>query len=174
LSIPTIVKVAVIAPWIHHSWVKPASLEWECIPDLASPCRITLQNLSALPQQDSASQETTGDQEQQNDNPELVTTGSWLVYARQKLEESILQQTNGLCFSHQLFHCNALSPLVCICCCSSHPSLCHRLGRNHPCWLISQWKVFICSLLSLSAGCIISIYCYWSGLTKDKLRSPPS
>jgi hypothetical protein len=46
LSTPTAAKVAEIAPWIHHSWVKPASLEWECIPDLASPCEITLWNLS--------------------------------------------------------------------------------------------------------------------------------
>jgi hypothetical protein len=60
LSTPTIVKVAEIALFIHHSQVKPASLEWEYIPDLASPCRITLQNISALPQQYSASQKTTG------------------------------------------------------------------------------------------------------------------
>jgi hypothetical protein len=73
LSTPTIVKVAEIAPWIHHSPVKPASLEWECIPDPASPCRITFWNLSVLPQQDSASQETTGDQEQRDDSPTLVT-----------------------------------------------------------------------------------------------------
>jgi hypothetical protein len=32
LSTPTTVKVAEIAPWIHHSQVKPASLEWECVP----------------------------------------------------------------------------------------------------------------------------------------------
>jgi hypothetical protein len=30
---PTAVKIVVIAPWIHHSQVKPASLQWECIPD---------------------------------------------------------------------------------------------------------------------------------------------
>jgi hypothetical protein len=53
------------------------------------------------------------------------------------------------CFSHQLSHCITLSPLVCILCCSSHPSLRHRLDRSRPCWLISQWKVCICSLLSL-------------------------
>jgi hypothetical protein len=28
----TAVKVAEIAPWIHHSQVKLASLKWECIP----------------------------------------------------------------------------------------------------------------------------------------------
>jgi hypothetical protein len=27
-------------------------------------------------------------------------------------------------------------------------------------WLVSWWKVFICSLL-FGAGCIITIYCYW-------------
>jgi hypothetical protein len=53
LSIPIAVKVAEIAPWIHYSWVKPASLSWECIPYLGSPCRITLGNVSALPRQDS-------------------------------------------------------------------------------------------------------------------------
>jgi hypothetical protein len=52
-------------------------------------------------------------------------------------------------FLHQLSHCDALSPLVCICCCNSHHNLCHRSGRNRLCWLDSQWKVFICSLLSL-------------------------
>jgi hypothetical protein len=53
------------------------------------------------------------------------------------------------CFPHQLSHCNALSLLVCICCYSSHPSLRHRFGKNHPCWLDSWWKAFISSLLSL-------------------------
>jgi hypothetical protein len=41
LSTPTTIKVAEFAPWIHHSQVKPASLKWECIPDPASPCKIT-------------------------------------------------------------------------------------------------------------------------------------
>jgi hypothetical protein len=36
LSIHTAVKVAEIAPWIYHSRVKPASLEWECIPSRSS------------------------------------------------------------------------------------------------------------------------------------------
>jgi hypothetical protein len=53
------------------------------------------------------------------------------------------------CFPYQLFHCNALSPFVCVCCCSSHPSLYHRLDRNYPIWLDSWWKVFISSLLPL-------------------------
>jgi hypothetical protein len=35
LSTSTAVKVAGIIPWIHHNQVKPASLEWECIPDPA-------------------------------------------------------------------------------------------------------------------------------------------
>jgi hypothetical protein len=60
---PTAVKeVAEIAPWIHHSQVKAASLQWNSIPDPASQCKITLPNLSAFPQQDSDSQETTGDE----------------------------------------------------------------------------------------------------------------
>jgi hypothetical protein len=63
------------------------------------------------------------------------------------LKSQLPNRTNGL-FSTQLSLCNALSPLVCICCCSSHPSLHHRLGKNCPRWLVSQWKVFICSLLS--------------------------
>jgi hypothetical protein len=52
LSTPTAVKVAEIAPCIHHSQVKPASIEWECIPYLASSSEMptpflsrTLQNL---------------------------------------------------------------------------------------------------------------------------------
>jgi hypothetical protein len=36
LSTPT-VKVTEITPWLHQSQVKPASLEWECIPHPASP-----------------------------------------------------------------------------------------------------------------------------------------
>jgi hypothetical protein len=130
----------VIVPSIHHSRVKPASLEWECIPDPTSLCKITLQNLSNLPWQGSASQETTGDQELQDNSPALVTHRSWLV-------NSPTRQVG--CFSHQLSHRNALSPHVCIFSCSSHPSLHHRLGRNYPCWLDSWWKVFISSLLSL-------------------------
>jgi hypothetical protein len=58
--------VAVIVPWILHSPVKPDSLEWECIPDPAPPCKIT------LPQQNSSSQETTGEQEWQENCPALV------------------------------------------------------------------------------------------------------
>jgi hypothetical protein len=72
LSIPTTVKVTEIAPWIHHSRVKPASVKWS-VPNLASLCRITLQNVSALSWQNSASQETTGDQEWQDNSPALVT-----------------------------------------------------------------------------------------------------
>jgi hypothetical protein len=33
----TAVKVTEIVPWNHHSQVKPASFEWDCIPDPASP-----------------------------------------------------------------------------------------------------------------------------------------
>jgi hypothetical protein len=46
LSTLIIVKVAEIAPWIHYIQVKPISLKWECIPNLALPCRITLWNIT--------------------------------------------------------------------------------------------------------------------------------
>jgi hypothetical protein len=62
--IPTAVKVAKIAPWIHHSQVKRASPEWECVPDPASPFQVTFWNACTLLQQDPASQETIGDHEQ--------------------------------------------------------------------------------------------------------------
>jgi hypothetical protein len=61
LSTPTTVKVAEIISWMHYICVKPASLKWECILDPASLYKITLQNAHALPQQDLAFQETTGD-----------------------------------------------------------------------------------------------------------------
>jgi hypothetical protein len=63
--------------------VKPASLEWECIPDPASHYEITLWNAHALPWQDPASQKITGDHERQ-----LCSSHSrrWLVYAQWKLE----------------------------------------------------------------------------------------
>jgi hypothetical protein len=72
LSIPA-VKVAKIAPWIHHSQVKPASPEQECVPDPASPCKITLWNTCTLPWQDPASWEAAGDHKKQDDSPALVT-----------------------------------------------------------------------------------------------------
>jgi hypothetical protein len=62
------------------------------------------------------------------------------------------------CFPHQLFHCNALSPLVCICCCSSHLSLRHKFGKNCPHWLdllaffYLFWEEYIITV------------CYWYGL----------
>jgi hypothetical protein len=55
LSTHTTVKVAEIIPWIHYRRVNPATLEWECILDPALPCKITLWNTHALPQQDPAS-----------------------------------------------------------------------------------------------------------------------
>jgi hypothetical protein len=62
------------------------------------------------------------------------------------------------CFPYQLFHCNALSPLVCICYCSSHPSLHHRFGRNHPHWLDLWQKRFLLALFNLFwTGCIITV-----------------
>jgi hypothetical protein len=76
LSIPTAVKVVETAPWIHRSQVKPTSLEWEYIPDLASLSKVTLWNAHALPRQDSASWETTEDYRQQNDSSGLVSPES--------------------------------------------------------------------------------------------------
>jgi hypothetical protein len=93
---PTAVKVAEIAPWIHHNWVKPASLEWQCISDLASQCKITLWNLSALPWQNSASQEATGAQEQWDDCPALVTPeADWSTHGR-SLRSQLSNGTNEL------------------------------------------------------------------------------
>jgi hypothetical protein len=149
----TAVRVAEIAPWIHYSWVKPASLEWEHIPDLASPCKFTLQNVSTLPWQDSAPQETIGSHRWWTRTMLLshgcsCHLGSWLVYVWQKLEKSTIQWDKWTVFC-QLFYCNALSPLVCVCCCSSHPSLHHRFGGDCPYRLDSQQKVFISSFLPL-------------------------
>jgi hypothetical protein len=53
------------------------------------------------------------------------------------------------CFLCQLFYCNSLSPLVSICCCSSDPNLCHRLGGNCHHWLDPWQKVVISCLLPL-------------------------
>jgi hypothetical protein len=61
-STPTTVKVAEIAPWIHHSLVKLASFEWECIPLPISPFKITLQNVHALPQEDPQESLATSEQ----------------------------------------------------------------------------------------------------------------
>jgi hypothetical protein len=158
LSIPTTVKVAEIAPWIHHSWVKPASLEWECIPNLVSPCRITLWDLKALLQQVFTSQETTGDQEWHEDSPGLVTPGNWLIYAWLNLEESTLQRDKKTVFHTSDFtarHCHSLSVSAAV----VLTRLCHKFGKNCPCWL---------DLLALFylfwAGCIITVYCFWYGL----------
>jgi hypothetical protein len=60
LSIPTSFKVVEITPWVQYSQVKPASLEWECILDAASPCKITLWNTCVLPRKDPVSWKTTG------------------------------------------------------------------------------------------------------------------
>jgi hypothetical protein len=67
-----------------------------------------LQNLSALPQHVTTSQETTEDQEQQEDSPALVTTESWLIYTCLKLEESILQQDKWT-----VFHTSYLTVMYC-------------------------------------------------------------
>jgi hypothetical protein len=40
------------------------------------PCKITLWNINALPLQDSVSRETTGDHEQQDNSPALLTLES--------------------------------------------------------------------------------------------------
>jgi hypothetical protein len=44
-------------PWIHHTRVKTASLEWENIPDPASTYRITLQILLPRKQQETKKKE---------------------------------------------------------------------------------------------------------------------
>jgi hypothetical protein len=149
LSIPTTVKVAEIAPWIHHSLVKPASLEWEFISDPASLCRITLQHLSTLPRQDSTSQDTTGDQEWQDDSPALVTPRSWLVYSRQKLE-STLQWDKHVVFHTSyltVMHCHPLSVSVAVVLILVFTI--SLAETTPPPQLVSWWKVFICSPLSL-------------------------
>jgi hypothetical protein len=68
------------------------------------------------------------------------------------------------CFPYQLSHCDALSPLVCICCCSFHPNLCHRFGRNHPCQLDLWQKVFISSFLPFLGRmhnyCLLLLTCF--------------
>jgi hypothetical protein len=73
LVCPNEVKVAKIAPWGHHSQVKPESPKWEYIPDPASPSKITLQNTCTRPWKDPTSWETTGDHEQWDNSPALVT-----------------------------------------------------------------------------------------------------
>jgi hypothetical protein len=73
LSIPTTVKITKNALWIHHRQIKPASPEWECIPDSTSPSKIILQSTCALPRQDFASQEITGDHKQEYNSPSLFT-----------------------------------------------------------------------------------------------------
>jgi hypothetical protein len=67
------VKVADIALWICHSWVKPASLDWEYIPDPALLCKVTIWNICALPKKDPSSQETLENHRQKDDSPALVT-----------------------------------------------------------------------------------------------------
>jgi hypothetical protein len=138
-------------------------------PYLASPCRITLQNLSTLPQQNSASQETTGDQEQQNDSPELVTTGSWLVYAWQKLEGSTLQQDKWVVFHTSYFtvmHCHLLSVSAAVVL-----TLVFTIGLTETYgWISLMVKGFYYLSSTSLAGCKITVCYYWSGL----IESPPS
>jgi hypothetical protein len=120
----------------------------------ASPCKITIQDLSTHPWQVSASQETTGDEEQQDNCLAVVNPGSmaeiWNI-------NSPMAQTE--CFPHQLFHCNILSLLVCICCCSSHPSLCHRFERNG-----THWLDLLALFYLFWEGYLITV-CYWYGLS---------
>jgi hypothetical protein len=147
-STPTAVKVAETAPWIHYSRVKPASLEWECIPDPALPCTSTLQNFGALPQQDSTPQDTMGDHEQWDYSSTLVTFGGWLMYTRHKVKSATVRWDRQTVFYVSYFmvmHCHP----ICVCCWTSHPKLCRRSGRNHPCRLDPQWKVFISSHVPL-------------------------
>ncbi|VFV42077.1 Hypothetical predicted protein [Lynx pardinus] len=78
LSTPSAVKVAEVRPQIHHSRVKPTSRNWECIPDLSTLCKLTIQK------KQSETPEALGDC-----NPALVTLEA--DYAWQKLEESTVQ-----------------------------------------------------------------------------------
>jgi hypothetical protein len=87
LFTPTAVKVAEIVPWIHNSWVKPASLKWECITDPVSPYKTTFKTLAPFPNRtcfpgDNRKPWTTRHQ------PCSSHSRSWLVYAWWKLEES--------------------------------------------------------------------------------------
>jgi hypothetical protein len=139
-----------IAPQIHHSRVKPASLKWECIPDPASPCRITLQNLGTLPWQDSTSQDATGDQEQSDNSPALVTSQKLtsLCTAEAWGVNSPTGQT-GYVFHPSYFtvmHCHPLSVSAAVVL-----TLVFAIGLAEA--TPADWyhgkRVFICSLLSL-------------------------
>jgi hypothetical protein len=123
-----------------------------------------LQNLSALPWQDSASQETTGDQEWQDNSPVLVTAGSWLVYAVPKLMESTIQWDKRTVFHTSYFsvmYCHYLSVSVVV----VFPLVfAIGLAETAP----TDWNHGERLLLALFhlfwAGCIITVYCYWYGL----------
>jgi hypothetical protein len=91
LSTPTVVKIVEIIPWIHHSQVKLAFLEWECIPhpvyhtrspstDVEGPSTGVgpFPNRTLLPRRP----QTMWHQ------PCSRHSGSWLVYTQWKLQES--------------------------------------------------------------------------------------
>jgi hypothetical protein len=70
---------------IHHSWVKPASPEWECIPDPASPSQDHPPEPlcpSCFPG-DNRGPQTIGRQ------PCSSHSGSWLVFTRRKLKHGM-------------------------------------------------------------------------------------
>jgi hypothetical protein len=159
LSTPTIVKVAEIAAWIHHSRVKPASLEWDCIPDSASPCRITLQNLSTLLQQDSTSQETMGDQEQRMTTL-LQSSRKLTSLCTQKLEESTLRWDKWAVFHTSyltVLHCHPLSVSAAV---VLTLVFARGLAETAPAdWSHSERFLFAFFYL-FGAGCVFTIYCY--------------
>jgi hypothetical protein len=166
------VKVTEIAPWIHHSWVKPASLEWECIPDPASPCRITLWNLSTLPQQDSTSQEKMG--------PRMA--GQQLC-SNHTLEADSLRMTEAWgidspmgqldCFYTSyltVMHCHPLFVSVAVIL-----TIIFAIGQAETAsadWTHSERFLFVLFYLFWE-WCIVAVYCYWCGFPLWPQSPPP-
>ena len=51
LSTPTTLRVAEVAPWIHHSRVKPAFQGWEYTSDPSTLCKLTIQRKQTATQE---------------------------------------------------------------------------------------------------------------------------
>jgi hypothetical protein len=79
------------------------------------------------------------------------------------VRNQLSNRIDKLFFLCQLFHCNALSSLVCICCWSSHTNLHHSFGRNCPANWTRGEKFSLALFYLFWAGCIITVYCYWCG-----------